>query len=555
MMVQSMKWFIIASVFCALAGPAAHAQTVTTASCNSGDLLKALNSVVQTTATVIVPSGTCNWTSDLAFTVPSGTTSLTIQGATTCTGSGDPASNNLSCVDGTILVDNDTTDTSYLLEISTTNASQFVRITGLTFEEGSNTLENDGILTVYNAGGGQSVHIDHNHFDGDTFSGSIPDANLVYVGGCTFGLVDHNIFTMTGTERGDGIFVYNGETCGDGQNGDGSFAVATGFGTNQMLYMEQNLFYYLHNAGTSAEANDCVLGGRQVFRFNTLYNGAHLETHPTGNAGSQRGCRATEIYGNEWIFNTSTSSPVNTLFFFSSGPALIWGNRSPNQGYDGFVQLEDCRSPSGTTRCGYTESTPPAGWGYCGSSSVWDGNTNGSGYPCIDQPGRGQSDLLSGSFASSNREDTVTGTQTWPNQKLEPIYYWLNYYNAFTNGNDTGPVSTNGSIWTQNTDYYISSDPNSSSDCNGFTGTTGVGCGPLSGRPSTCTLGVGYWATDQGSWNQSGNGSGEGELFVCSATNTWSLYYAPFTYPHPLTTGSQSSGGPSPPSNLSAVAH
>ena len=63
-------------------------------------------------------------------------------------------------------------------------------------------------------------------------------------------------------------------------------------------------------------------------------------------------------------------------------------------------------------------------------------------------------------------------------------------------------------------------------------------------RPTTCTTGVGYWATDQGSWNQSGqacvgNGAGagqgcQGELFTCISTNTWSNTYTPYTYPHPL---------------------
>ena len=36
----------------------------------------------------------------------------------------------------------------------------------------------------------------------------------------------------------------------------------------------------------------------------------------------------------------------------------------------------------------------------------------------------------------------------------------------------------------------------------------------LANRPAICTPGVGYWATDQGNWNQSGNG-GQGQLFVC----------------------------------------
>jgi len=63
-----------------------------------------------------------------------------------------------------------------------------------------------------------------------------------------------------------------------------------------------------------------------------------------------------------------------------------------------------------------------------------------------------------------------------------------------------------------------------------------AGSGTFANRPSTCTINQGYWATDQGSWNQSGSG-GQGVLYKCTATNTWTLYYTPYTYPHPLQGG------------------
>ncbi|MGI0100953.1 MAG: hypothetical protein ACREBH_04540 [Candidatus Micrarchaeaceae archaeon] len=76
----------------------------------------------------------------------------------------------------------------------------------------------------------------------------------------------------------------------------------------------------------------------------------------------------------------------------------------------------------------------------------------------------------------------------------------------------------------------------------------GTGWGPLADRPASCTPNVGYWATDQGNWNKSGNGFGQGELFVCTSPNTWTLYYEPYTYPYPLAVAP-----PAPPTDLTST--
>ena len=85
-----------------------------------------------------------------------------------------------------------------------------------------------------------------------------------------------------------------------------------------------------------------------------------------------------------------------------------------------------------------------------------------------------------------------------------------------------------------------------------FTGATGTGYGPLASMPGTCTAGVGYYATDQGSWNSSGNGFGQGVLYKCISTNTWAAYYTPYQYPHPL---ENVTALLVPPLNPSLIAH
>jgi len=54
-------------------------------------------------------------------------------------------------------------------------------------------------------------------------------------------------------------------------------------------------------------------------------------------------------------------------------------------------------------------------------------------------------------------------------------------------------------------------------------GGNGVRSGTYASIPGTCSTYQGYWATDQST------------LYQCTATNTWTAYYTPYTYPHPLT--------------------
>jgi hypothetical protein len=167
--------------------------------------------------------------------------------------------------------------------------------------------------------------------------------------------------------------------------------------------------------------------------------------------------------------------------------------------------------------------------------SAWDGNTDSYGYPAIDQTGRGRGDLITGNHPS--KINSITGTIAWPNQALEPVYIWNN------SGTPNTTLYSNGAtnLVHADRDYYAQASGIQTSPTSPFDGTSGTGWGTLANRPTTCTTGVAYFATDQGSWNTSAsnpygvqqNGA-DGVLYKATAPNTWTLYYTPYTYPHPL---------------------
>jgi hypothetical protein len=140
-----------------------------------------------------------------------------------------------------------------------------------------------------------------------------------------------------------------------------------------------------------------------------------------------------------------------------------------------------------------------------------------------------------------NKINNTTGTIRWPNQALEPIYIWNNTGAIVSGwGGNTYSEDSGGRV-VANRDYYPPASGIQTSPTSPFNGTSGTGWGTLANRPTTCTPGVAYFATDQGSWNNSTsnpygvqmNGA-DGVLYKCTAPNTWTLYYQPYTYPHPL---------------------
>ena len=512
------KLFSFGLLLTALSG--AEAQTINAATCNESDVLTALGKATAGSTVVIpaCPAGV-TWTTPEYFTAPA---NFTIQGQTVCTGNGSVASP-ISCTDTTSLIDglNRSSGDPPMLEITTSAIGTF-RMTGITFGWGNGAVTDNGSFRLN--GGSLLARVDHIHFKG------INALAFVHADSVR-GVFDHILLDGS---TGSGWRDY-GNTA---SSGNLDWSQPTGLGTSNFMFFE--------NSTLNTASNDCQQGGHWVVRFNTFNNNG-VQTHPTGGAGAARGCRAWEVYGN--TFQNPTNNNFN-VFFLSAGTGVIWGNTASASNWSNFVTLHSMRRNSST----YSETASPNGWGYCGTSfngtgSPWDQNISATtGHHCLDQPGQGQGDLLVGSFP--NLCDSTSGQcaaknykGSWPNQALEPIYEWQDTF-----GGKTFWSVYEADAFTPNVDYYLGCGASSPSGCTTFTGASGVGSGTLAARPTTCTTGVAYWATDQGNWNSSGSG-GQGELFLCTATNVWGTtpFYVPYNYPHPLV---QATPAPPPPTNV-----
>jgi len=519
------------------ASQASAQGTYKAASCNLSDISAAITAEQAHSVDgdiISIPAGTCTWTGTTALSARF-SNSVTIQGAgavsSTTGGAGTTGS------DTTSITDNITRSGGNppLIQFSMA-AGKTIRITGIAIKSNGSTMaSNTGMLSVT---GSNTARIDHCHLY--VVGGDVG----LYIGGSLTGVADHNFFESPYSSLNNMFAIHNGQTwSGDTAGyGDKSWADAEHWGTSQFFFFEDNRF---RNGGIG-DSHD---GARYVLRYNTATSDgadqtvgeAMMYNHGLTSARG-RSMRAVEFYANNFVQPGSVGVNHPTIAI-NGGTILFWGNTVTQ--YRQAVGIDYTRKNNST----YPYGTTPGGWGNCdgaGTLTAWDGP---SGNPCMDAPARGAGDLLIG--YPPNVVNSKTGSIAWLTQALSPIYVWNNTFNPAGGYSSGSLVGVSTSMVQDNREYYQQFGANAESGS--FNGTAGIGQGTHAQRLTytTCTAGtggnkpgVGFWETDTKT------------LYVCNPTNTWTAYYTPYTYPHPLVAGGTAvtdGSTPNPPMGLTAT--
>jgi hypothetical protein len=264
-------------------------------------------------------------------------------------------------------------------------------LSGITFKRGTTntTVNYSGILSI----AGSNFRIHDILFD-----------NVAGIGGLIYsslGLVDHVAANMPGQE----VF----QTLDSGY-GDASWSKPSQAGTINALYFED--CYFPDNA--YVPAIDAYCGSVLVVRH-CIFTNSWLGNHGTDSSQRQRSCKWMEVYQNDFSFPTGTpNTPWPWVVYYRGGTGVVWSNRFKGR-YTQGVKGATYRNIVDGSVDGSPNWKP---WGPANGTNAWDGNQDTvSGWPCLDQVGRGAGDLISGNPPMQ---------PAWPHQASEPLYVWGN---------------------------------------------------------------------------------------------------------------------------------
>lgn len=160
-------------------------------------------------------------------------------------------------------------------------------------------------------------------------------------------------------------FTFYGTTWGGEGNGDGSWAAASNWGSDEFFFVENSTLTYPVGVGAAClfyAFNDGYAGARYVFRYNTL-TGGYIGGHGTESTGRTRGEKQKQIYRN--IFQGCNST--NILTNARSGSVYAFDNALAGHTITPSIVLNNERVAS---------SFFP--WGQADGRNEWDENNAGT---------------------------------------------------------------------------------------------------------------------------------------------------------------------------------
>lgn len=394
-----------------------------------------------------------------------------------------------------------------------------------------------------------SVRVTNIHFDHSTYKGRdiFRNANSPYN---VAALVDHCRFDWDQTAD-EPIFVHGPNTAWDSP---------APFGSGNVIIIENCA---INGGGGYTDFNNYGIG---VIRYCTIDDNK-LDWHGAA-SNSARGARSSEIYGNIWT-GTGSGARIEVR----GGSAMIWGNTN-TQVSAGLLLIRDygiTNTGWGAFHTSYKGVSNNGGNAqFTGIDSDWlsknikvgksvdhirasnNGNYSEWNYGdylvtakgttdfTMDIPYNGDDNGTFGQVQTPDARPLVDQVGVGVNQLNgeEPAYVFQNRRpgnvqwkwspkTASTDGIDLYGASYNDK------DMIVPDEDIFEEDAI-FDGTSGVGIGTktemLAITPTTDN--VGFWVTDEGTWNSVQDGF-DGQLYKWDGA-AWNLYYTPYTYPHPL---------------------
>jgi hypothetical protein len=374
--------------------------------------------------------------------------------------------------------------------------SENIKVTGFTFD-GSNS----SVVFIQISGAGdtgtkpyRNLIIGDNKFQNGS---SGPNNGAIRLTGQVRGVIYHNTF-----DRCNIILrpMGNDSTTEWSNTAYNQFS----YGSSDNLYFEDNTILW-SSAYTSADGNpgwiESGQGGRVVVRYNS-WNLANL-------SGQQE---FWDVHGFQNFNGTPNSGQTGTMVEEYYGNTMINGANTV-----------------------YRWMNHRGSWGM-----MFDNTYSGASNPGIN----------------ANQYDggcpgVINPTPTNYNPVINNTYFFndaVNGSNASVSGSnltDSGSsvscnVAENANWWQYN------------ASCTASSCSAGIGRG-TSAPTGSCTTGTGYWVASTATPTTSSSVIQNGQFYKCTATNTWTAYYTPYTYPHPLRAGSSASSSPAAPTNLTGV--